>query len=104
MFGTSSFTGGFTAGSTLDFGGAQTAAGLARHRLEEMAGELDAALHLLERAARATDWQSSAADSFHGEVERLRRETVGLRERVDALAQTAVGAGVLLADLAERLQ
>jgi hypothetical protein len=94
MLGTSDLIGDLTR--------AQTAAGLARHRLEEMGGELDAALGLLDRAAHVTDWHSPAADSFHGEIERLRREAFRLRRRVDELAATAAGAGVLLADLAER--
>lgn len=88
--------------ATTDLSWAQTAAGQARHRLEEMGAELDAALRVLDGAAHATDWRSPAADSYHRDIAALRTDVLRLRGRVDDLATTAVGAGVLLARLAER--
>src|SRR5690606_19327626 len=85
-----------------DLAWAQTAAALARHRLDETATQLDAALRLLDRAAHATDWQSRAADSHHCDIADLRGDVARLRGRVDELADTAAGVGVLLDRLAER--
>ena len=87
---------------TTDLAGAQTAAVQARHRLEEVGAELDAALRLLDRAAHATDWHSPAADAYHGDIAALRTDVVRLRGRVEKLATTAVGVGVLLSELVER--
>ena len=89
---------------TTDLTGAQSGAGQARHRLDEMGAELDAALHLLDRAGHATDWHSPAADAFHADIAALRADVARLRGRVEELATTAVGVGVLLSELAERLR
>lgn len=78
---------------------AQTAAGIALHRLEELRAELDAALPLLDAGARATDWQSRAADAFHDDLMRVRDDVARLRERVADTASTARGARVVIASL-----